>query len=415
MKRIICILLLLALCLCGCTPTETPAPTEPTQPVEKAVPKPLTWADIDAIPIATDDMTEDELRQICMDFFRLQLSFQWTPKEPLSYMIPTYEKSNAFDVGKVYAGCPYIAPGTFGNIYVVMDYYDSATGILDNSGMTAQEFAERIGNHCSSSPTWAWSRVINSVESFSNFAMTPHYGYIPVGDYVCNNATWIGNATMTVCEENGKEVMYEAYAQATPADVIVNHRGEDALTHVRMVSAEPVVVRNPDGTIDPKESHLITLHQHSAASQQTVEGFTVIAQGGIDEPISFEALYNAGYLIFTFAEFVGESPVEPAEVTANFAAKDTVNWQDLHNGRVSSNYYISHLIVTLADDSGNQVYRQSFYPQHYVDSRPQIATAKLLDDPQLNSLVEEGGLKIQIDARISTGQLLTAYSDSLAQ
>ena len=61
------------------------------------------------------------------------------------------------------------------------------------------------------------------------------------------------------------------------------------------------------------------------------------------------------------------------------------------------------------------MYQGSFYPRHQIDSRPQIATAKLLDDPQLNSLVEEGGLHIQIDARLSTGQLLTAYSGSLAQ
>jgi hypothetical protein len=330
-------------------------------------------------------------------------------------MIPTYEKSNAFDVGKVYAGCPYIAPGTYGNIYVVMDYYDSETGILDNSGMTAQEFAERVGNHCSSSPAWAWSRVINSVEGFDNSVMTPHYGYIIVGDYVCNRATWIDNATMTVCEENGKEVMYEAYAQAKPADLLVNHKGEDALTHVRMIAGEPVVVRNPDGTIDPKESHLITLHQHSAASEQTVDGYQVTAQGGIDEPISFEALYNAGYLIFTFSEFVGEDPIEPATVTVNFAAKDTISRHDLQNSMVTSNYYLSHLIVTLTDDAGNQVYRNSFYPQHKIDSRPRIYTAKLLDDPQLSEFVEEGGLNIQIDARVSTGQLMTVYSGTLAE
>ena len=415
MKRMLCLLLLCALCLCACG-TAASAATEPTEPAEKLVPKPLTWADIDAIPIATADMTEAELRQICVDFFRLQLSFQWTPKEPLSYVIATYEKSNLFDVGQVYAGCPYNAPGTFGNLYVVMDYYDSETGLLDNSGMDQQTFADRIGNHCSSGPSWAWSRVINSVEGFGNSVMTPHYGYIPVGDFVCNTACYVdGSTTMRVCEENGRQVMYEAYAQVKPGDLMLNHKGEESLTHVRMVAADPVIVRTADGAIDPKNSYVPTIHQHSAASRQTVDGYEVIAQGSIDEPFTFEDMYDTGYLVFTFAEFLGEDPVEPAEVHATFESKEALNLRDLHNGYIYSNYYLSHMIVTLEDGEGKQVYQSSYYPQHGIDSRPRLYTGKITEDPRLTALVAEGGLHIQIDCRVSTGQIMTVYSGPITE
>ena len=72
MKRLFTLLLAVLMLLCGCA---------------NRVPKPLTQADIDAIPIATADMTEDQLRQIVLDFFRLQLSFQWTPAEDFEYTI----------------------------------------------------------------------------------------------------------------------------------------------------------------------------------------------------------------------------------------------------------------------------------------------------------------------------------------
>ena len=82
MKRLLIILLVLA-CLPGLYGCEE---------VEKAVLSPLSWADIDAIPVASADMTEEQLRQIVLDFFRLQLTFQWTPRKILT--IPSSVTTN---------------------------------------------------------------------------------------------------------------------------------------------------------------------------------------------------------------------------------------------------------------------------------------------------------------------------------
>ena len=38
------------------------------------------------------------------------------------------------------------------NIDLAMEYYDSETGVLDNSGIDGQEFSHILGNHCTSSP-----------------------------------------------------------------------------------------------------------------------------------------------------------------------------------------------------------------------------------------------------------------------
>ena len=410
-KRLLC-LLLCALCLCACGVTEeAPLPTE--EPAEMAVYETVTWADIEAIPIANDQMTEEELRQICVDFFRLQLSFQWTPKENFTYQIVTYEKPNLFSSGTVYAGCPYLSPSPFGNLYVVMDYYDSETGILDNTTMSNQEFAERIGNECCTSPAWAWTRVVSSVVDFNNNFLTPFYGFPTVGDYICSPTRWAdGSNTVAVCEENGEAVIYEAYAQCKPADLLLHHYGEAKNSHVRMVAAEPVVVRREDGSIDPDESYLVQLHQTSTASEQTVAGYQVIAQGGIDEISTFRELYKESYLPFTFPEFTGELPVAPVELRLSFGERESITLQDLRTGMIRCNYFISHAIVTLADEKGNTVLEKSYYPVSGIDARRRLYTAKIAEDPQVQALLEDQDLTMTIACRVSTGQLLTAWTGS---
>ena len=56
MKKLLWFLLVLATlgAFSGCDRQTAP---------KKAVPTPLTWADIDAIPVATEDMTEEQLRR----------------------------------------------------------------------------------------------------------------------------------------------------------------------------------------------------------------------------------------------------------------------------------------------------------------------------------------------------------------
>ncbi len=112
---------------------------------------PLSQAAIDAIPVADSSMTSDQLRQICLDYFNLHLSFQWVPSEDLP-VYPTgstklfleylqfYTGSSikefdqytgkAIKKGTIYAGIPYQNIST-GNIYRWMEYYDETTGVMD--------------------------------------------------------------------------------------------------------------------------------------------------------------------------------------------------------------------------------------------------------------------------------------------
>ena len=111
----------------------------------------LTQESIDALGIANSQMSAQELRELCLQYFKLQLSFLWTPSENVEcypngspslygkYMQQYAGQETAeFDTntgkalleGTVYGGIPYQNVST-GNVYRWMEYYDESTGVMD--------------------------------------------------------------------------------------------------------------------------------------------------------------------------------------------------------------------------------------------------------------------------------------------
>ena len=398
MKRMFCLALVVLLLFSGCS--------------GKKVKTPLTEDAINAIPVADASMTEEQLRQICLDFFRLQLSFQWTPKNSFHYTITTYQEQRSFQADTVYAGLPYQGSSRSGNIYLAMEYYDPATGILDNSGIDDQEFSHILGNHCTSSPYWAWMRVVNSVSRYTNTCMTQHYGFLPVGDYTYSTMQWSESVrTKSVCEENGEQTMFESYAQAKPADCIYMFYSLGGNSHCRMVSAEPVVVRDRDGRINGDESYLLYMDQGSSLKDYTArDGSVVKLQGKLDEKTTFRELFDKGYLPMTFAEFVGNAPVEPAQVTLNLP--ESAAYKDLVNGMITANYPISYIEVTLSDRNGQETYRRVTAADNM--NVLEMALGKSVDISEVKALSQEAEQTVTVRVRVSTGQLLTAYCGQLS-
>lgn len=414
MKRWICLLFVLFL-MAGCTtntPENTESTSEPPATVrEKAVPTPLTWDAINAIPVAAPDMTEQQLRQIVLDFFRLQLTFQWTPAQSFEYTITTYQEPRNFEAGTVYAGLPYQGSTTSANLYLTMEYYDPETGILDNTGLDGQTLTQLLGNHCTTSPYWAWGRVINSVKQYTNANMTEHYGFLPVGDYDYDFVQWSEvTQTKAVCKENGEQRMYEAYALLKPADGIFLYYSPGGNSHCRMVSSHPVVVRNEDGTINGDESYLLYMDQGSGLKDHTAaDGTTVQLQGKVDFKATFSELFSKSYITFTFAEFRGTDPVEPGELTLQLP--QTVTMGEMVTGELRSNYPISYFKITLTDKSGNTTYSK-LTPAQGLNVFS-IFLGKLIKTGDIDPIIRTGDQTLTIQARISTGELLTAYQGTL--
>ncbi len=346
---------------------------------------PLTWERIYAIPVANGSMTGEELRQICVDFMRLQLSFEWTPDQNHDYAIDTLMhggKPMSFKKGTLYAGCPYRAGtgcGKSGNLYTVMERYDPETGVLSSEGLTTDQWTALITNHCSSSCYWAWSRVINTMfgssddltrQGWSNGRMVRSEGFLPVGPYTYTGISrWDeGDGTRAVCEANGEQVMFQSYAAMLPADGLIQlyPKGNANANHVQMLAVKPEVAYLPDGSIDGENSFLTILEQTSTPKKTTREdGETVYVEGGIDKRISFEKMFKASYLPFTFAEFHGENPVEPLQLHLTHKnGEEIASLADLRDSTLTANYPISSVYTVARDAEGKTTYERYAHPSH---------------------------------------------------
>ena len=418
MKKLLCfllaVLMLLSMCACGVAEDEGPTTLSADQKPKTQVARPLTWEEFNSIPIANSSMTEEELRQICLDFMRMQLSFTWTPKEEASYFQKTREVH--LTPPMVYKGLPYKGGGEggngLGNIYTAMSLYDTDNGMMDLSGHNA---AATISNQCSSSVFWCWARVSNS----HNYTFTVHgtqaYGCLRVGPYTYDDSikTFNQKTTQVICQENGEQTMFESYALAEPADGLVNYYNDAG--HMRMV-VKVDVVRTPTGSIDGKNSKLTYMDQFTPWRdyKQDTNGAYCMVTGYIDQEISFKELYDAGYLPFTLEELNDPSKVEKAEATVDLSG-EKMTIDQLTKATVKANYSISDITITVKNSKGKEVYSYLF-PVYTVYSIPAYEAGVMGAVVKADlEKYETGKYTVEVSARLGTGEKPVLYSGKLVK
>lgn len=383
MKKIIAMLLaavtLLSLLSCGTElengetnigtgETATGAPVNTTKKPSGAanityptVSDPLTQADIDAIPIAKQGMTEDQLRQICIDFMQLQLSFLWTPNQSVDY--ESYaDKPAQIKIRVVYGGMPYVSYTT-NALYHLMHYYDETTGIMDIAAM-GKNAPEIMGNQCSGNSFWGWARVCNTMDWGGTHFITPAHGAVLVGPYRydtsrINNFHASATFTADVCKDNGEQIMFQSYAATKKADGLVRY-DPNVGGHVMMVTE--VHVEKKGDLIDGANSYLNIQDQAPSRTTVKVNNQSVQMQIGHARKFSFDQLFSEGYLPFTLKELIGQDPVEDA--TATYSHKETsITFDQLNNSTITANYAIAHINMTIRDKDGNVSYSKPIVPK----------------------------------------------------
>ena len=416
MKRwiawILCAVLLVSLAACGSSGAENPT-TEPetTGSAYPQIAERLSWDKINALPIKNSAMTVAQMRQLCVDFMRLSKTALWTPDEEYTFIKTNKGAMETLEVGQVYGGMPYVGNNGSGNIYRMMDYYDPETGVLQvkRAGSPVRLF----GNHCSGTVYWAWGRVINSFDYGSTMYLTHAHGFLRLGPYTYDEEQNIfgeETGTRSICEANGKEIMFQSYALLQKADGIVLNNGSG---HVVMCAEDAHVEYTSDGKIDGEKSYVIILEQNSAWSEkQNGSGDKYLMKNSVDTQWSFETLYKKSYLPFTFAEFLGTDPVEETVCTVT-ATADTITVDELFNITVNANYGISDVYAVVKNAQGEEVYRHVERASE-LDARGVRLKKKSSYSDSWGTLdVSNGEFTVEIFCQLSTGERPTVYTGKL--
>ena len=429
---LLCIVAILGLCACGQTaaPQETELGPEVVEKKDYSqwagiVHDPKTWyEDFMALPVANENMTEDELRQLCVDAFAANMTFQWTPNKEITY---DYKLSGNISqvklpTGIAYSGLAYATGKSSGMVYKILKYYDKETGVLDVEAMDPNKVMSIVTSACARGAEQGWNRVCNSsglasMDSFNQYDSA----IIPVGPYTYVQADYdydfgTREASDKIIAKNGDSVMYESYACMKPADGLYS----SSSWHVMMCYSEPVVVRYSGGGINPNESYMLILEQEAVGTKTDKRdvvqenGITLRQLGTVGEKFTFKKLYDSGYIPFTFKEFTGEDPIEPGEAflgdkTGN--KKEPATMKEAFGLTLFGNYAICTVDIVVKNPAGEVL----------VSYDPEFVTLPVTYDGTLQGVLDEervapyanGKNTIHVYAQLANGEYLEAYSGIL--
>lgn len=340
-------------CLVGC------GQKPPVATRDETMPKKLLVSDVTEFPVATDELTYEQRRQLVLDFFELQLTFQWVPNMDITdWQSTNWQKGTYKELltTEVYGGIPYQSYG-FGNLYRWLEYYDEHTGVMDletafaeNGGYgegAAMEAVETdadgnitfkkyrsfqaLFNQCQSGAGWSWARLLNSAKTGMLSDYNMYNGFIPVGCYSYGfehegkqygpmdiqllglkrpeRGNPIGYSAANVIRDwnaaNGMDAMFNCYAQMKPGDILISGG------HAMMVKSVEIVTW-PNGSINQTESKAYMLEQWEAWGQVGKLGDkTHKIQGGVNNDYTFQQLQDKNYLPFTYVEVL--DPNDPQD------------------------------------------------------------------------------------------------------
>lgn len=311
--------------------------------------------------VLNEGATPDEMRQMAIQAMRDELTVPWYTKTEFSYNKKVNGEVSDFvaRTNYQYCGLPYTDSGT-GLLHWLLHYNFETGEVTDIDSKTLNE---TLGNSCATSVSWGWASVITSFKGIATFSFNKSYGAIPVGDYAIPSdlGSYKTYTTQRICEDNGKDKIYQAYAQVQPADGIISYPDGGKGMHAMMAIEKAYVVYDDSGNIDEKKSHLVI--QDQRAGQKSNSSMYVVVDeegnkshysGRTSAVITFQDLFENGYYIpVTSAEFMGQKPYALPEVTAD--KKDAKSLTDLSAASIHSNFRMVTITVSATDTKTGKV------------------------------------------------------------
>ena len=426
---LVAVMVLALACLlvaCGKTTETPPTTTEPYVPTHVSdyvstgnftkLEGMLKWEDINSFPIKRADMSLDEARTLCVDFFRFSKTALWIADDDYQIFSSDGEVSRTVEKGKVYGGLPYVGVAS-GNVYRMMDYLDTKTGVMNVKALG--ENPMMFGNQCSIAAWWGWARVINSAQYQWSYEPVVSKGFVKLGPHEYDPTLKRFTTTYGTDEcvkENGTSVMFESYAELKKGDGVFYMT---TAGHIVMIASDAVVVRNADNTINPIQSYVTVLDQTGTWTEGVNNlGETYTYEANVDARWSFMDLYNGNYMPFTFKEFTGEDPIEDTVITYSHTG-DTITRDQLYASQVDCNYSLADAYASVYDSKGNEVVKVATRAH-----KANIKTLKFVTLSSEKSLFEWGSwddlskdetYTVKIYAQIGTGERPVLWEGKLAQ
>ena len=317
-----------------------------------------------------------EARKVVVDFFTYAKTATWIPADNWDFTHHSDGSGpDSMTGGQVYGGLPYVGMAA-GGIYRLMDFIDPETGVVDiltaggEMGADGMPIRQKyFGNQCAQGAYQGWARFINS----ANYAGTPTMvllnNFIPVGDYVYPESTskWTEQYnTVKVCEENTDQVMWASYAKLIPGDGVINFT---TAGHVMMIVSEPVVVYKEGSTteIDGNKSYLYITDQHVQFVNYTHpdDGDKCLHARYVNRKMTFAELSatKAGYIPFTYKEWLGTDPIEVPEYTISHTG-DTISMSQVYKTKITSNYHLYDIYVSIYNKDGVEVFKTATHSDY---------------------------------------------------
>ena len=264
---------------------------------------------------ATEFCSEEErtMRRKIVDKMFQMGTVQWTLGKDFSYDCSGKHPwcHHDFKANKVYYGMPYTHH--FGSLERMKSCYkkvsdkkvkglfDFAFASVDENDPDFPDFSSYLGNDCSGAVYWSWATAAADISFRLTGEMIPTaenckaYGVVKIGNYACTlgNLTVSENDDLSRDPENRKKLI-EAYTLMREGDALVHVcntmvKFEDGKAktgpggHTILACADPVIIRDENGTVDIRRSHILTNEQGAANGRSD----TTWALGGV---WSFEQL-----------------------------------------------------------------------------------------------------------------------------
>lgn len=345
--------------------------------------------------------TMQDRQQVVVDYMDAMATVKWQVSEPITYH--AREGGNVvqeFIPGTTYTGLPYTSMN--GSLERFMTQFDTSSGTnITVKGLQSSYyhedgdikgydgFAQYMGNDCSAAVGWSWLRVSPirekggeneyaggvypkyAIDFIPNPKVQSDYQIYPVGNWTTvsnTNDTVVGNFAYTV-EEGvldtnaiydtlGENTIAEAYAVSRKADALVymkyNNNPKTDGGHTRLLVADPIVIRNANGSLDLMKSYVLCTEQGDGLGDKTNSSWR----------------YHYRYSFQSLLDYSGHKVYLP--VTIRALRSDMVKGAYANpypdypvtgpaTGKIYSNFRVISSTVTVTDSNGNTIYDNTIF------------------------------------------------------